>query len=133
MRCRPYERAVFGTNAIVCIVTKGPMQNIPIALVAPGMVLAKEIKSSEDPASMTICGKGVKLTESLIGRLRQMGIQSVTVEGHPVTMEGETSLDEMLAALDKRFSRVATDPLMMKIKAMYRKHIQLSMGESGGR
>lgn len=109
------------------------MQKIPIALLKPDMVLAKEIKSSEDPASMTICGKGVKLTESLIDRLRRMGIQSVTVEGHPVTMEGETSLDEMLAALDRRFSRVAADPLMMKIQTLYRNHIKRSMGEPGGR
>jgi hypothetical protein len=109
------------------------MQKIPISLATAGMVLAKEIKNSDDPASMTICGKSVKLTESLIDRLRQMGIQSVTVEGHPVTVEGETSIDEMLAALDKRFCRVASDPLMMKVKELYRKHILRSMGESGGR
>jgi len=109
------------------------MQNIPITLAAPGMIMAKEIKASEDPASMTVCGKGVKLTESLIDRLRQMGIQSLFVEGHPIAMEGETSLEEMLAALDKRFSRVASDPLMMKIKALYVKHIQRSMGAADGR
>jgi hypothetical protein len=109
------------------------MQKIPISLAATGMVLAKEIKSSDDPASMTICGKGIKLTESLIDRLRQMGIQSLTVEGHPIAIDGEASLDEMLAALDKRFRRVANDPLMMKVKELYRKHILRSMGEPSGR
>jgi len=109
------------------------MQNIPITLAAPGMIMAKEIKASDDPASMTVCGKGVKLSESLIDRLRQMGIQSLFVEGHPIALEGETTLEEMLAALDKRFIRVAGDPLMVKIKGMYVRHIQRSMGAADGR
>jgi hypothetical protein len=109
------------------------MQNIPITLAKAGMVLAKDIKGSDDPAAMTICGKGVKLTDSLLDRLRQMGIQSLTVDGHPVTTEGEASLEEMLAALDKRFIRVMDDPLMMKIRELYRQHIVRSMGDAGGR
>jgi len=109
------------------------LQNIPFSLAAPGMVVAKEIKTSEDPSSMTLCGKGVKLTASLIDRLRQMGIKSVTVEGHPVKMEGENSLEEMLAALDRRFSRVTDDPLMMKIREIYRRQIVRSMGGASGR
>jgi hypothetical protein len=109
------------------------MQNIPITLAAAGMVVAKEIKSTDDPSSMTICGKGVALTASLIGRLQSMGVQSVTVEGHPVKMEGESTLEEMLTALDNRFSRVLDDPLMMKIKDMFRRQIFRSMGASDGR
>jgi len=109
------------------------MQNIPITLAAPGMVVAKEIKSSDDPSSMTICGKGVALTASLISRLQSMGVQSVTVEGHPVKMEGELSLEEMLGALDRRFARVLDDPLMAKIKDLYRRQIMRSLGVSDGR
>jgi hypothetical protein len=109
------------------------MQKIPISLAKPGMVLGQDIKSSDDPASMTVCGKGVQLKESLIERLREMGVQTLTVEGHPVKMEGETSIEEMLSALDKRFKRVEDDPLMMKIREMYRAQILRSMGESDGR
>lgn len=109
------------------------MQKIPISQAAPGMVLAQEIKNSDDPSSMTICGKGVKLTESLIARLEQMGVQSVRVEGHPVKVEGEATLEEMLAALNRRFSRVEDDALMMKVKEMYRKQIYRSLGEPDGR
>lgn len=97
------------------------------------MVIAKDIKNSDDPSSMTICGKGVILTEPLIDRLQQKGVQSITVEGHPVHEEGEATLEQMLAALDVRFSRVADDPLMMKIKAVYRDLIIRSMGDSDGR
>ena len=109
------------------------MQKIPITLAAPGMVLAQEIKNADDPSSMTICGKDVKLTASLIARLTQMGVQSVTVVGHPVKIEGEATLEQMLEALDKRFSRVEDDALMMKVKELYRKQVLRSMGEPDGR
>ena len=109
------------------------MQNIPLTLALPGMVLGRDIKNSDDPAAMTVCGKGVKLTESLLERLSQMGIQSLVVEGHPVKIAGEATLEEMLAALDKRFTRVQDDPLMMKIKEIHRKRITQSMGDSDGR
>lgn len=105
------------------------MQKIPIALAAPGMVLASDIKSSGEATGRVLCGKGVTLTESLILRLRQMGIESIAVEGRPVKIEGEPSLDEMLQALDRRFSRVEGDPLMMKLREIYRKQIRQSMGE----
>jgi hypothetical protein len=108
------------------------MQKIPITQAAPGMVLAQEIKNSDDPSSMTICGKGVKLTESLISRLMQMGVQSVRVEGHPVKIVGEATLEEMLAELDQRFSRVEDDVLMKKVKEMFRKQIFRALGESDG-
>lgn len=109
------------------------MQKIPIALAKPGMILGQDIKSSEDPAAMTVCGKGVALKESLIERLQEMGVQTLTVEGHPVKMEGESSVEEMIAALDQRFTRVAGDPLMMSIKEIYRKQILRSMGATDGR
>ena len=118
---------------LIAVETEFLMQNIPISLTAAGMVLAKEIKSSDGPASMTICGKGVTLTESMIGRLQQMGIQSVTVEGHPILVKGEATLEQMLVSLDQRFSRVADDPLMSKVKEIYRKQILRSMGDTGGR
>ena len=109
------------------------MQNIPLTLAKAGMVVAKEIKVSDDPASMTICGKDIKLTDSLISRLEQMGIQSVNVEGHPVKMEGESSVEEMLAALEHRFRRVGDDPLMLMIKEIYKGQIRRSMGDTGGK
>jgi hypothetical protein len=109
------------------------MQKIPIVMAKPGMVLAQDIFNEDNASGMPICGKGIKLTDSLINRFTQMNIQSISVEGHPVKMEGEASVDEMLAALDKRFSRVADDPLMMKVKALFQKQILRSMGEPDGR
>jgi hypothetical protein len=105
------------------------MQTIPISLAAPGMVIAAEIKSGGEATGRILCGKGVNLTDSLINRLRQMGIESLTVEGHPVKVEGEETIETMLGTLDRRFSRVVDDPLMMRMKEMYRKEIIRSMGE----
>ena len=107
------------------------MQRIPLALATDGMVVARPIPNADDPGGIPICGRGVKLTTSAIERLRDRGVQVVTVEGHPLVVEGEPTLDEMLAALDRRFRRVTHDSLMMKIRDMFRAQIIRSMGDSG--
>ena len=103
------------------------MQRIPIYQAKPGMVLAKEVRKEDDEISPPICGKGIVLTESLLSRLERMGIQALSVEGHPVKMEGDKSVDELLVALDKRFSKVMDDPLMIKLKDIYKENIIKSM------
>jgi len=108
------------------------MQIIPIALAASGMVVGREVRSSGDATGRVLCGKGVTLTDSLIHRLCQLGIESIPVEGHPVKMEGEESVEDMLRALDNRFCRVEGDPLMMRVKEMCRKRIRKSMGVESG-
>ncbi len=75
------------------------MQRIPIYQAKPGMVLAKEVRKEDDEISPPICGKGIVLTESLLSRLERMGIQALSVEGHPVKMEGDKSVDELLSGI----------------------------------
>jgi hypothetical protein len=108
------------------------MQRIPISLATQGMVVARPIPNIDDPTGMPVCGKGVELTESLINRLRDRGVQALSVEGHPVEIPGEATIEDMLAALDQRFRRVTADPLMHKIHEMFRKQIIRSRGEAGG-
>jgi hypothetical protein len=103
------------------------MQRIPIYQAKPGMVLAKEVRKEDDEISPPICGKGIVLTESLLSRLERMGIQALSVEGHPIKIEGDKSVDELLMALDKRFSKVMDDPLMIKLKDIYKENIIKSM------
>jgi hypothetical protein len=105
------------------------MQRIPISLAKPGMVLAKDLVRPENPTGPAICGKGMELTESLVERLRNMGIQSITVQGHPIWMEGDKTLEDLLRELDHRFSRVSHDPLTRSLKDIYRKYLISSMGE----
>jgi len=104
------------------------VQKIPLTSAKPGMVLAKDVMRSDQASPVPICGKGTPLTDPLIERLKRMGIQSIIVEGHPVFMGGESTLEEQLEKLDKRFRQVVDDPLMMKVKEIYRKHIIRSMG-----
>lgn len=105
------------------------MQNIPITLAISGLILAKDVARTDNPSGPPVCGKGLTLTDSLIERLKNMGIQSITVEGHPIRMDGDNSLEEMLTALDRRFKKVEGDPLTMKLKMICKKQIIKSMGD----
>lgn len=110
------------------------MQTIPIALAEAGMVLARDILRHDNPNGPPVCGKGISLTDALIERLKIMGISSVVVEGHPVPIDGEQTLEEMMEALDARFRKVDADPLMRKLRECYRNIIIRSMeGNCGGR
>lgn len=79
------------------------MQQIVTAMAAEGMVLAQDVLT---PEGRVLCGKGTELSTGLIERLKRMEIPSITVEGHPVQVMGEKSLQEELDDLDARFSRV---------------------------
>ncbi len=105
------------------------MQLIPIALAQPEMVLAREVVRPDNPSGPPICGRGMALSAPLIARLRQMGIKSLIVDGHPVMVEGEESLEIMLDALEHRFSKVTGDPLMDFLKGTFRSILCRSMGE----
>jgi hypothetical protein len=109
------------------------MQTLPIALAEADMVLARDVMRVDSLDGPPLCGKGVVLTVPLIVRLRNMGVQSVTVEGRPMPTAGDMSLDELLAALDVRFSRVAGNERMDYLKGLFREQIQREMGEPDGR
>ncbi len=98
------------------------MQCIPISQAVAGMTLAQDVVK-QDAASRVLCGKGVPLTESLIRRLENMGIKSIVIEGQLLATEGEPSLDDLMAALEFRFRRVNDDPLMRRVKEIYRRRI----------
>jgi hypothetical protein len=86
------------------------MQRILLAQAEPGMILAKGILN---PEGLVLCGAGTELSDSLIERLAGMGIVDLTVEGHPVVIEGEKTLQEQLHDVDLRFQRVeGITPLM---------------------
>ena|SRR6266540_2277561 len=108
------------------------MQHLPLSLAAPDMILAQDVRRHDTPTAPPICGKGVLLTESLIERLRNMGVQSVYVEGHPIWLEGDKTLDEELAIVDHRFRKVEDDPLMMKLKDILKGLLRKSMGAQDG-
>ena len=89
------------------------MQRILLAQAGPGMVLAKEILN---PDGMVLCGAGTALSEALIERLANMEVVDVTVEGHPVNLEGDKTLQEELQEIDLRFQRVEDMVPLMYLK-----------------
>ncbi len=105
------------------------MQRIPIMQAKPGMELARDIRRSDLVDGPPICGKGVELTFSLIDRLKRMGIQTITVVGHPVWVEGDKTPQQLLDDLDRRFRKVGDDPLTGKLKGIYRANLLKSSGE----
>lgn len=99
------------------------MQRILIAQATPGMVLAKEILN---PEGMVLCGAGTPLSEALIERLANMEVVDITVEGHPVNLEGDKTLQEELHEIDLRFQRVEDIAPLMYLK----KRIQARLAAS---
>ncbi len=89
------------------------MQQILSIQAKEGMVLAKPVEQQD---GRILCGKGTSLTANLIDRLLKMDISNITVEGHPIKVEGEKSLKEELHDIEDRFSLVKSIPPLMYIK-----------------
>ena len=104
------------------------MQKIPLSLARDGMILAKEVVRPEKPDGPPLFGRGMTLSASHIERLAGMGIQSIVVEGRPVVMEGDESLEDQLKNLEERFLRCGQDAFMRKLKAALQRHITRMMG-----
>jgi hypothetical protein len=102
------------------------MQQILSMQAADGMVLAKEVETLE---GRVLCGKGTVLSAAIIARIQKMEIQHITVEGHPVVIEGEKSLEQELKDIEKRFSRVKHVPPLMFIKQKIMKRLVASRKE----
>lgn len=109
------------------------MQKIPLALAKSGMILARDVFRGDSVVGMPVCGKSTVLTDALITRLDHMDIQAVYVEGHPVWEEGESSLEDALRDLERRFEMSCQEPLNLLLFNMYKAHLTKAMGGEGGR
>ena len=105
------------------------MQTIPITLAQPDMVLEKPVMRPDKPDGLPVFGKGIKLTQAGIERLKQIGVQAITVEGHPVVIEGEETLEQILADMEHRFRQVRDNPEMMQILEIYKTQIKRGFGQ----
>jgi len=93
------------------------------------MILDQDILPPNKPNGVPIIGKGNELTRQIIERLKNMGIQSITVAGHPVIIPGEETLEQALISLEDRFAAVRDDPYMMNIKGLFTKQIKQGYDE----
>ncbi len=99
------------------------MQHLPIALAQPNMVLARPVPNPSQPDGFPLCGAGTVLTAGLLSQLAVRGVGSVSVEGHPVSIPGEPTMEELLAALDQRFARAVVDPRMAMLRTLFRQRL----------
>jgi len=81
---------------------------------------------------MALCKEGTELTDSILLRFENAGISFISVEGRPVTVEGEKSFDEEIRELEGRFVKTASDPTMMKIREMVARSLRNRYGEEEG-
>jgi hypothetical protein len=95
------------------------MIKVPPDKLMPGMRLAKPIMNK---AGMALLSEGTELTETWIMRIQDMELEgAVYVEGKP---EMEVPLEEMLAALEKRFRTHEGNHRMEIIKRAVERHIR---------
>ncbi|MFP4084200.1 MAG: hypothetical protein ACLFP9_05780 [Desulfonatronovibrio sp.] len=100
------------------------MQKIPLNQARPGMVLEKPVLRDN---GLVLVAQGTEISDTLLFRLENMGVESVTVEGHPVEVEGEEqprSYQERIDNLDHLFRRYKDDPWMNKMKDFIRSYFK---------
>jgi len=96
------------------------MQRIPVKLARPGMVLAKPLLRE---GGMVLLAEGTELSEAVVARLPDMGVDSIVVQGHPVDLDGMgggTSAAARAARMDHLFRRHGDDPWMMQLKKVFK-------------
>jgi len=96
------------------------MQRLPLSYIKPGMKTYEEVI---DANGRVLCGKGVELTEDHIKRFEDFGVNFVTVEGNPVKLPWEKSLEEELKELEKRFEGI-TDKNLLEIKKLLKEFLE---------
>ena len=96
------------------------MELVSISAARAGQVLAKEVTNA---TGAILCPRGFRLTESVIERLRNAGVETLLVEGGE--SRGPTPQDR-LDALQRRFANV-DDPIMLQIKATIEKQLNLML------
>ncbi len=96
------------------------MQRLPLYYIKPGMKTYEEVI---DANGRVLCGKGVELTEEHIKRFEEFGVSFVTVEGKPVQLPWEKTLEEELKELEERFEGI-TDENLLEIKRIFKEFLE---------
>lgn len=94
------------------------MPRVPIDKIKPGMKLSRPIVNEMD---VVLIGEGVELTDTLIKRIRDMGISSVYIEG---ISKPKKSKEEMLRELNERFKKTENEPHMYLLKKVLSETIE---------
>lgn len=88
------------------------MKKVPITEVEPGQVVARPVAAS---SGMVMVQPGAVLTAEIIGRLLNLGVDTIWLEG---AASDAKSIEVVLQELEQRFVGHEHDELMMEIKAV---------------
>jgi hypothetical protein len=103
------------------------MSRVAAKDLVPGMKLARPVVNKN---GLVLIGEETELTESLIDKIRQMDADSIYVHG---TNRARPPRHEVLADLDRRFSKVEGEPFMAVIKNAISGHIESLYEEHGSK
>jgi hypothetical protein len=76
-----------------------------------------------DANGRVLCGKGVELTEEHIRKFEEFGVTFVTVEGNPVKLPWEKTLEDELKELEERFKGII-DENLLEIKRLFKEFLE---------
>lgn len=96
------------------------MQRLPLSYIRPGMRTYEEVI---DANGRVLCGRGVELTEEHIKRFEDFGVSFVTVEGKPIELPWEKTLEEELKDLEERFEGIR-DENLLEIKRIFKEFLE---------
>lgn len=85
------------------------MYLISVGELEPGQVVARAVTNA---SGAVLCPSGLELTQAIINRLVNAGIDTVAVEGGRTDV---ARVQERIESLNTRFAGV-TDPLLIKLK-----------------
>lgn len=95
---------------------------IDIASAEAGQVLARAVTT---PEGVTLCPAGFRLTEGAIQRLKNAGIDSVSIEKSDDRRE---DVEARLAEMEQRFKHI-TDPVLLRIRELVERHFRSLLPE----
>lgn len=93
------------------------MPRIALKNLEVGMQLSKPALNS---AGALLVDRGAKITEEMIVKLSNADIRHVFVVRRPE----DTSLEEVIFALERRFSKTKDDQLMERLERLLREHLE---------
>ncbi|MFN3505644.1 MAG: hypothetical protein ACK4Y7_05510 [Caldimicrobium sp.] len=96
------------------------MQRIPLSYVKPGMKTYEEVIDNQ---GRVLCGKGVEITEEMLRKFQELGVNYITVEGIVIKLPWEKSYEEEIADLEARFSYI-TDEILLQIKDIIKEMLE---------
>lgn len=103
------------------------MQKIPLNLAEDGMILEKPVVRTD---GMVMAGEGLQLTETIIQRLKNAGIENIVVKGRPVPdLENGMDLGAAIEKLDHLFRKYRENPFMWTLRGMVEQYFNNCLEE----